>query len=255
MDLKSLRDEALEETARFFSDKQGFLPDQDSDEWEDEYRRQFALVKARQEAAQRSGSPVRTDAAAAAKAASAPRPDDGPALSGPPGEARWAAALRADRLKQIQDDDVRGWLLRSWTASKSWVETRELSPAAFRRRVEAEYAEHRRRAEEQAATAAAEQQAKADAASAIARQIQAAGITVEGLIDLVDVSPRVKAAPMRTKLAELVVEDRRLRIFETTNAAVLLVIESGAAERNEYGIERDDGLVSDLKLFAQAVLL
>src|SRR5690242_1282795 len=124
MDLKSLREEALEETARFFSDKQGFLPDQDSDEWEDEYRRQFALAKARQEAAQRSGSPLRTDAAAAVKAASAPRPDDGPPLSGPPGEARWAAALRADRLKQIQDDDVRSWLLRSWTASKSWVETR-----------------------------------------------------------------------------------------------------------------------------------
>jgi hypothetical protein len=253
MDLKSLREEALEETARFFSDKQGFLPDQDSDEWEDEYRRQFALAKARQEAAQRSGSPVRSDAAAA-KAAPAPRPHDGPPLGGPPGEARWAASLRADRLKQIQDGDIRGWLLRSWTASKNWVETRELSPAAFRRRVEAQYAGHRRQAEEQAAATAAEQRAKADAASAVARQIEEAGITVEGLIDLVDVSPRVKAAPMRTKLAELVVENRRLRIFETVNADVLLVIESGAGGRSEYGIERDDGLVGDLKLFAQADL-
>jgi hypothetical protein len=254
MDLKSLRDEALEETARFFSDKQGFLPDQDSDEWEDEYRRQFALAKARQEAAQRSGGGAARADAAVKAAAPAPRPDAGPALSGPPGEARWAAALRADRLKEIRDDDVRGWLLRSWTASKDWVETRELSAASFRRRVDAQYAEHRRQSEERAAAVAAEEQAKAAAASAIARQIEAAGITIEGLIELIDVSPRVKAAPMRTKLAELTVDDRRLRIFETADAAVLLVIESGAAGRSEYGIERDDGLVADLKLFAQADL-
>ena len=86
--------------------------------------------------------------------------------------------------------------------------------------------------------------------SALAEQIQAAGITPRALIELVDVSPRIKASPARAKLAELKADDRRLRVFDTTDPAALLVLEIGAAGRIEYGIERDEGLVADLKLFA-----
>ena len=45
MDLKELRDRALEATTRFFVDRDGILPDQEGEEWEAEYRRQYDLVK------------------------------------------------------------------------------------------------------------------------------------------------------------------------------------------------------------------
>ena len=47
MDVKLVREAAIEATNRAFWDKDGFVPDEDSDEWEDEYRRQFALAKKR----------------------------------------------------------------------------------------------------------------------------------------------------------------------------------------------------------------
>jgi hypothetical protein len=242
MDLTLLKARAVEATARFFLEKQGYVPDPDSDEWEDEYRRQFTLAQARPKTAQHSADP-------SSEASGPPGPDSEselPNLSGPPAEARWAATLRATRLRQIKDADVRAWLIRTWTSAKSWLDTRDLSAPDFLRRIEPRFAEHRRQLEATSATLAAERKARADAAAAIAARIQAAGITALGLIELVDVSPRIKAAPIAGKLAALTAEDRHLRVFETTNPAALLVIESRPAGRTEYGIERDDGLVADL---------
>jgi hypothetical protein len=176
-----------------------------------------------------------------------------PELRGPAAEVRWAITLRAERLKDIQDNDIAVWLARSWTAAKSWIDTRELSPTVFLRRVEPRFAEHRRLLEEQAVTREAQRRAQAAADSALAKQIRAAGITARGLIELVDVSPRTKAMPARAKLAELKTDDRRLRIFETTHPSALLVLDSGPTARIDYGIERDDGLVADLKLFARTM--
>src|SRR5579875_3518132 len=51
MDLKSVREEAIAATNRAFWDRQGFVPAEDSEEWEREYRRQFEQVKARHAAA------------------------------------------------------------------------------------------------------------------------------------------------------------------------------------------------------------
>jgi hypothetical protein len=50
----------------------------------------------------------------------------------------------------------------------------------------------------------------------------------------------------------LEVGKRNLRIFETSDANVLAVIEKSEAGRSQYAIERDDGLVADLRLFAEA---
>jgi hypothetical protein len=251
MDVASLKAKALEETTRFFLERQGYAPDPDSDEWEDEYRRQFALAKAQQETTQRDAGP----SPAVAPAAPPAGPEtEWPELSGPPAEVRWAATLRAIRLKQISDDETRISLARSWTSAKSWIDTRDLSVPAFLRRVGPGLAEHRRQLEARSAALEAERQAKADAAAAITARIQAAGITALGLIELVDVSPRTKAAPAKAKLAELHAGERRLRVFETTNPTALLVLEKGTAGRAEYGIERDDGLVADLRLFAQTEL-
>ncbi len=95
---------------------------------------------------------------------------------------------------------------------------------------------------------ASERQAKAAAADQIRREVEEAGITVAGLIELIDICERLPAAPIQAKLAELDGDSRNLRIFDTADPAMLMVLEKGADGRSEYAIERDAGLVADLAL-------
>ena len=240
MDLRLLKEEALKETERFFRETRGTVPDQDSDEWEEEYRRRFDALKRR---------PAAPTVAAAASPVEE-KSDALPQLTGPPGEQRWAIAIRADRLKEIRNPDMRRWLAGAWTAAKDWVGTRELSGPAFLRRVEVQYVDERQKSQVLTAAQKNEQQAKAQAAASIHQKVAAAGITAEGLIGLIDVSARGKPAPLREKLADIGHGERALRVFETGDAAVLMVLEKNRSGRIEYAIERDDGLVADLKLYA-----
>ena len=247
MDLKSVKEEAIEAATRALWEKSGLVPDQDSEEWEEEYRRQFELAKKRHEA--------KPPDAARPAVVDMP-PDEEPGwveLNGPPTQIRWAAALRADGLKEIRDPGIREWLATTWTRSKSWIDTSNLPTAIFLKRIEPHYAEHRRRADERARSLAAERQAKSAAADEIRRQIDEARITVEGLIELIDIAERLPALPIKAKLAELGSAERNLRVFETDDPAVLTVLEKARTSRSEYGIERDEGLVADLKLFARAL--
>jgi hypothetical protein len=57
---------------------------------------------------------------------------------------------------------------------------------------------------------------------------------------------------LRRKIAEIEAGERNLRIFETRREGVLGVLEKSKAGRSQYAIERDDGLVADLTLFAEA---
>ena len=251
MDLKLVREEAIEATNRAFWDRSGFVPDEDSDEWEDEYRRQFDLAKKRHA----TDPPADTRPIVAA----AP-PDEEPepgwaALTGPPTQIRWAAALRADRLKEIRDPGIRDWLATTWTRSKSWIDTSSLPTATFLKRIEPHYAQYRRQADERTRLLAAEQQAKAAAADEIRRQIEEAAITVDGLMELIDIADRLPVLPIKTKLAELDTAERNLRVFETEDPAALMVLEKTGTGRSEYGIERDEGLVSDLRLYARVLEL
>jgi hypothetical protein len=84
MDLKALRNEALEETNRSFIERDGILPGEDSDEWEAEYHRQFELAKRR--AATTPAAPNQPGAS---------RGLELPERTGAPAEKRWAAELRA----------------------------------------------------------------------------------------------------------------------------------------------------------------
>jgi hypothetical protein len=231
MDVKALREEALEETARFFLDTLGYLPDPDSEEYEEQYRRQFALAKKRHEAR----GPLAPAPAPAAPVI--PGRDKWPELRGPPAERRWAESVRAERMALIPKKDLRDWLAQAWTTVQAWMTTREMPAPAFLRRVEAEFAEHRKRAEAR-------------------RKLQAAGITADGLAELIDASNRVAAAALKDKLAEFDSGRRNIRVFETADAKVLMVLEKvvlekTGPERTQYAIERDEGLVNDLKLFAQ----
>lgn len=246
MDLKAVREEAIEATTRAFWDKNGFVPDQDSEEWEEEYRRQFEQVK-RRHAAGRPAEPK------PAPAAAAPAEEPGWAdLTGAPTQVRWAATLRADRLKEIRDPGIREWLTTTWTKAKSWIDTRDILTATFLQRIAPHYAEYCRQADERAKALEAERQAKTAVADALRQEIDAAGITVEGLIELIDIAERLLPVPIKTKLAELDSGSRNLRVFETDDPAVLMVLEKADGARSEYGIERDDGLVADLTLFARA---
>ena len=246
MDLQAVREEAIEATTRALWDKNGFVPDQDSDEWEEEYRRQFDQAKRRHEdgqtAAVKSNPPV------------AVSPDEAgwAVLTGAPTQIRWAAALRSERISQIKDPGVRHWLATTWNKAKSWIDTREMPTPIFLQRIRPHYSEYCRQAGEQARAAEAEKQAQAAAAEALRREVEEAGITVEGLVELIDIAEQLPAVPIKTKLAELESNGRNLRVFETGDAAVLTVLEKSETERREYGIERDEGLVADLKLFARA---
>ena len=121
----------------------------------------------------------------------------------------------------------------------------------FLQRIQPNYAEYRRQASEQARAGEMERQAQAVAAGALRREIEEAGITVEGLIELIDIAEQLPAMPIKAKLAELEANGRNLRVFETADPAVLMILEKAETERREYGIERDEGLVADLKLFAR----
>ena len=244
MDLKPVREQAIEATTRFFWDQRGFVPDEDSEEWEAEYRRQFELARKRQHGT--------APAAAGPRDASPPDETGWVGLRGAPTEIRWAASLRSERLKEIADRDLRRWLATTWTRSKSWLDTRDLPTAVFLDRIRPRYEEYRSTIGERARAATAERQAQAAAAAEIRRQIEAAGISVEGLIELIDIAERLPALAIKAKLAELEAGERHLRVFDTADAAVLTVFEKGNAGRSEYGIERDPGLVADLALFARA---
>ena len=104
MDLKVVREEAIEATTRAFWDRSGFVPDEDSDEWEEEYRRQFEQARKRHA----TGQPVEVKPGAAP----APPPEEAgwAVLTGAPTQIRWAAALRADRLQEVRNPEVRDWL-------------------------------------------------------------------------------------------------------------------------------------------------
>ena len=76
----------------------------------------------------------------------------------------------------------------------------------------------------------------------------------DGLVELIDASERFDPTPLAAKLAENAVEGRHLRVYETSDPNLLLVKEKrGPRSLDDYAIERDEGLVADLKLFAQAL--
>jgi hypothetical protein len=239
--LKRAKEAAVEATTRVLLARHGFVPDPDSEEWEEEYRRQFA-----QASAANVTPPMAKDRELRSRAA------EFAMLSGPPAQARWAESLREQRLKEIRSDELRTWLAGAWRSAKGWIETRELSAGDFLRRIIAEYEADQRRREKEAAAHTAELRAKSGAAEKVRREVEAAGITPKGLVELIDVSARTKPASIKVKLAQLQLGERRLRIFETVDPAVLLVIEEGRAGRNEYGVEYDEGLVADLRVFAEA---
>ena len=88
MDLKAVREAAIEATTRSFWDRNGFVPDEDSEEWEEEYRRQF-------EQAKKSTAEGRAEVKPRAPVTPAASEEDGwVELTGAPTQIRWAAALR-----------------------------------------------------------------------------------------------------------------------------------------------------------------
>jgi len=246
MDLHALREAAIEATSRALHDKLGFVPSDESDEWEDEYRRQFAVLKQRFATDATAPAPPRMPTAPSAAERQWPE------LSGTPEQKRWAATIREERLREIPGEPFRAWLARTWIRAKVWVDTRDVPAAVLAQRLKPQFDEYRRQAAETAKARAAEAQQKAAVVAAYQQRLKDAGITAEGLVEMVDASDRFDLAPLTVKLAEIAVEGRHLRIFETSDPNLLLVKEKKGPLHEDYAIERDEGLVGDLKLYAQA---
>ena len=241
MDLTQLKEAAIEATTRALQQKFDVMPSEESDEWEDEYRRQFALMKQRYA--------VDTKAIVRPPVSTGPTPQL-PELTGEREQIHWGEQVRADRMREVTDPSRRAWMVKTWTRAKLWVDTRDVPVATLLQRTQAQYDDYRRKtAEQQKAVASAAQQ-KAAALAAHQAKLQKAGITEPGLIELIDASERTAPAALTDKLAELNGVDRALRIFATTDPKTLLVKEKNLTGQHDYGIERDEGLVGDLKLFA-----
>jgi len=248
MDLNALREAAIEATARALYDKLGIVPSDDSDEWEEEYRRQFAALK------QRFGIDLKA-AAALARPAAAPAIDlNLPELRGSLEEQRWGASIREERLRGIPSEPVRLFLVQNWPRAKQWIDTRDVPSQTLLQRLKPQYDDWRKKRADAAAARKSEAAQKAAEIAAYNRRLQAAGITPEGLVELIDASDRFDdPAVIAGKLAEIDVEGRHLRVYETTDPNLLLVKEKkGPLPVPDYVIERDEGLVADLRLFAQA---
>jgi hypothetical protein len=244
MDLNALREAAIEATARALYDRLGIVPSDDSDEWEEEYRKQFAALK------QRYGNGLTPPPRPAA--ASAPQRQL-PELRGTPEEQRWGASIRGERLHEIPSEAVRVFLVQTWPRAKQWIDTRDVPTRTLLQRLAPQYEEWRKKRAEAAAARKAEAEKKAAEIEAYKRRLEQAGVTPEGLVELVDASDRFDPAPIAAKLAEIDVEGRHLRVYETTDPNLLLVKErKGPLQLPDYAIERDEGLVGDLRLFAQA---
>jgi hypothetical protein len=164
----------------------------------------------------------------------------------------WGEQVRVERLREVTDAGRRAWMAKTWVRAKLWVDTREVPIATLLQRTQGQYDDYRRlqAAEKSAQTAAVQQ--KAAAIAAHQAKLQKAGISEAGLIELVDASDHVKPAALAEKLAELKGVDRHLRIFATADPKALLVKEKNLKGQHDYAIERDEGLVADLKLFAAA---
>ena len=137
MDLNTLREAVIEATARALDKRLGYVPSDDSDEWEEEYRRQFAALK------QRYGGDLRPAAPRPAAPAGRATPS-WPKLTGTPEQKRFAATIRAERMDQIPSEPFRVFLAKTWTRAKQWVDTREVPTAVLVQRLRPQFEEYRK---------------------------------------------------------------------------------------------------------------
>ena len=247
MDLNALREAAIEATARALYDKLGIVPSDDSDEWEEEYRRQFAVLR------ERSGTDLKAAAALARPAPLAGAERHWPELRGTLEEQRWGASIREERLRGISSEAVRLFLVQNWPRAKQWIDTRDVPLQTLLQRLKPQYDDWRQKRVDAAAARKADAAKKASEVAAYKQRLNEAGVTAEGLVELIDASERFDdPATIAAKLAEIDVEGRHLRVYETTDPNLLLVKEKkGPLQLPDYAVERDEGLVADLRLFAQ----
>ncbi|HTT78389.1 MAG TPA: hypothetical protein VMF86_01805, partial [Stellaceae bacterium] len=171
-----------------------------------------------------------------------------------PEQKRWAATIRDDRMREIASEPFRRFLARTWTRAKVWVDTRDVPTATLVQRLRPQFDDYRQKVAEAAQAKAGAARLQAAAAAEHRRKLAEAGVTPEGLAELIDASERFDdPVAIAGKLADIAVDMRHLRVYETSDPNLLLVKEKkGPVQLPDYAIERDEGLVADLKLFAAA---
>ena len=226
------------------------MPDEDSDEWEDEYRRQFELAKKRHAAEPPAKTPPSVAAAPPDEepgwAALTGRPDADPMgrrVAGRPAEGDPRSGdprLARHDLDQVEELDRHEQPAdRDLSAKESSRIMRNIAG----------------RPTNGHGCSRRSSRPKPPLPRKFAAKSRRPAITVEGLIELIDIAERLPVLPIKAKLAELDTAERNLRVFETDDPAVLMVLEKAETGRGEYGIERDEGLVADLRFYARALEL
>jgi hypothetical protein len=144
--------------------------------------------------------------------------------------------------------------VQNWPRAKQWIDTRDVPTQTLLQRLKPQYDDWRKKQADAAAARKSDAAKKAAEIAAYKQRLKAAGVTPEGLVELIDASERFDdPAAIAVKLAEIDVEGRHLRVYETIDPNLLLVKEKkGPLQLPDYAIERDEGLVADLRLFAQA---
>ena len=242
MDLSQLKEAAIAATVDALQRKLDVMPGEDSDEWEEEYRRQFALPKQRHGGGPQAPPPARPPWPALQL----------PELSG--SRSRSVGPRRCAPSGCARSPSGRSRLDRADLDPRQAMGRHPRGPGRYAaQRAQSQYDEYRTQDRRGTAKArAAEAQQKAAAARRLPGELQQAGITPDGLIELIDASERFDPARWPRNLAKSAVAGRHLRIFETADPNLLLVKEKVPEVRSRLRIERDEGLVGDLKLFVQA---
>src|SRR5581483_4332623 len=169
-----------------------------------------------------------------------------PELRGTLEEQRWGASIREERLREVPNEVVRAFLVQNWPRAKQWIDTRDVPTRTLLQRLAPQYEEWRKKRVEAAAAKKAEAGKKAAELAAYRRKLEEAGVTPDGLVELIDASERFdEPVTIAAKLADIAVEMRHLRVFETSDPNLLLVKEKkGPLQLPDYAIERDEGLVA-----------
>ena len=116
--------------------------------------------------------------------------------------------------------------LENWPRAKQWIDTRDVPTQTLLPRLKPQYDDWRKKRADAAAARKSDAAKKAAEAAAHKQRLQEAGITPEGLVELIDASDRFEdPAAIAAKLAEVDVEGRHLRVYETTDPNLLLVKE------------------------------
>ncbi len=100
-------------------------------------------------------------------------------------------------MGQIASEPFRAFLARTWTRAKQWIDTSDVPASVLVQRLRPQFEEYRRQLAEAAQRRAAESKKTAAELAAYQQRLKDAGITPEGLVELIDAQRTVRTGADR----------------------------------------------------------